>query len=170
VLEAGGSYRHQRRFWFLNFQALPFLETTFRLSERLNATTGQGSTTDRSFDVKLRLLEEGPWNPALAIGLQDLIGTGIYGGEYVVASRRWGPLDVSLGLGFGRLGTRGDFANPLTDLSDGFRTRPRDVGRGGTLRLDFFRGENVAVFGGAEYSLPRLETPWGEVEGLRAKI
>jgi hypothetical protein len=170
TLEAGGSLRNQRRFWFINFQALPFLETTFRLSERLNATTGQGSTTDRSFDVKLRLLEEGPWNPALAIGLQDLIGTGIYGGEYVVASRRWGPLDLSLGLGFGRLGTRADFGNPLAEISNAFHRRQRDVGRGGTLRLDFFRGEDVAPFGGAEYSLPALDTPWGELDGLRAKL
>ena len=35
TLEAGGSFRHQRRFYSVNFQALPFLETTFRLSERL---------------------------------------------------------------------------------------------------------------------------------------
>jgi hypothetical protein len=170
TLEAGGSIRHQRRFWFVNFHALPFLETTFRLSERLNATTGQGSTTDRSFDVKLRLLEEGSWNPAVAVGFQDLIGTGIYGGEYVVASRRWGALDLSLGLGFGRLGTRADFGNPLGSIAERFRTRPRDVGRGGTLRTDFFRGEDVALFGGAEYSLPALPTPWGGVEGLRAKL
>lgn len=47
--------------------------------------------------------------------------------------------------------------------------RPREVGRGGTLRLDFFRGERVAPFGGVEYSLPRLDTPWGELDGLRAK-
>jgi hypothetical protein len=170
TLEAGGTWRRQRRFWFVSFQPLPILETTFRLTERLNATTGRGSTTDRAFDVKLRLLEEGPWNPALAVGLQDVIGTGIYAGEYLVASRRWGPLDVSLGLGFGRLGTRGDFANPLTEFAEGFRTRPRDVGRGGTLRVDFFRGENVALFGGAEYSLPRFGTPWGELDGLRAKV
>ncbi|MCR0984596.1 YjbH domain-containing protein [Roseomonas populi] len=169
TLEAGGTYRHQRRFWFVNFQALPFLETTFRLTERLNATTGRGSTTDRAFDVKLRLLEEGPWNPAVAIGLQDVIGTGIYGGEYLVASRRWGPLDVSFGLGWGRLGTTGTIANPLADLSDRFRTRPRDVGRGGTPRLDFFRGEDVSLFGGVEYSIPALETPWGTLDGLRAK-
>ena len=170
TLEGGVTNRHQRRFVFFNFQALPFLETTFRLTDRLNATTGRGNTTDRSFDVKLRLLEEGPWNPALAVGLQDIIGTGIYGGEYVVASRRWGALDLSFGLGFGRLGTRGDLTNPLTEFSEAFRARPRDVGRGGTLRLNFFRGESVAPFGGAEYSLPSFETPWGEVDGLRAKL
>jgi len=170
TLEAGASVRRQRRFYSVNFQALPFLETTFRLSERLNATTGTGFTTDRSFDVKLRLLEEGPWNPAVAVGLQDLIGTGIYGGEYLVASRRWGPLDVSFGIGFGRLGTRADFDNPLLELSERFRVRPRDVGRGGTLRLDFFRGEDVALFGGAELSIPALSTPWGELDGLRAKV
>ena len=75
TVEAGAAWRRQRRSWFLSFQALPFLETTFRLTDRLIATTGRGNTTDRSFDVKLRLLEEGPWNPALAVGLQDLIGT-----------------------------------------------------------------------------------------------
>ncbi|WP_426954685.1 YjbH domain-containing protein [Muricoccus radiodurans] len=170
TLEAGAALRHQRRFYFLNFQALPWLEATFRLTERLDATAGQGTTTDRSFDVKLRLLEEGPWNPALAVGLQDLIGTGIYGGEYIVASRRWHGVDVSLGLGFGRLGTRGDLTNPLVNLAEGFATRPREVGRGGTLRLDFFRGREVSLFGGVELDLPALPTPWGEVDGFRAKF
>src|SRR5687768_6345012 len=36
TLEAGMSLRHQRRFWFLGFQALPWLEAGFRLAERLN--------------------------------------------------------------------------------------------------------------------------------------
>ncbi|MFC7739180.1 YjbH domain-containing protein [Roseomonas sp. GCM10028921] len=78
-------------------------------------------------------------------------------------------MDVSFGLGFGRLGTQGDPGNPLTEFAEGFRTRPREVGRGGALRLDFLRGERVAPFGGLEYSLPRLDTPWGELDGLRAK-
>jgi hypothetical protein len=149
---------------------LPWLEATFRLSERLNATTGRGTATDRAFDVKLRLIEEGAWTPAVAVGLQDLIGTGIFGGEYVVASRRWRDFDLTLGMGFGRLGTYRDFGNPLTAVSERFAARPRDVGRGGTLRLDFFRGRDVALFGGLEWSLPPVPTPWGEVEGLRAKL
>ncbi|WP_245903362.1 YjbH domain-containing protein [Humitalea rosea] len=169
TLEAGASLRHQRRFWFLSFQALPFLETTFRLSERLNTTTGSGMTTDRAFDLKLRLIEEGQWTPAVAIGLQDVIGTGIYAGEYIAASRRWGPVDATLGLGWGRLATGADTNNPARYFSERFADRPRDVGRGGTLSTSFFRGEESGAFGGIEVSLPAVPTPWGALEGLRAK-
>lgn len=171
TLEAGTAIRHQRRFHALTFQALPFLETTFRLAERLDATAGRGSVTDRAFDLKLRLLEETDARPAVAIGLQDFIGTGIYGGEYLVGSKRFGPLDVTLGLGWGRLGTGGDLGNPLRFASDGFERRPRAVEQGGSINaLPFFRGGDTAVFGGLEYSLPPLPTPWGELEGLRAKL
>jgi hypothetical protein len=166
MLEAGAALRHQRQFWFLSFQALPFLETSFRLTDRLDGTRGWGTTNDRAFDLKLQLWEEGPWRPALAIGLQDAIGTGIFGGEYLVASKRFGLLDVSLGLGWGRLGMGGDLPNPL-----GNRARKRRVGEGGTPAFgSWFRGEEVALFGGVEWSLPGLPTPFGEVEGLRAKL
>jgi hypothetical protein len=30
--------------------------------------------TDRAFDIRLRLVEEGDWTPAVAIGLRDLVG------------------------------------------------------------------------------------------------
>ncbi|MCQ4160726.1 YjbH domain-containing protein [Roseomonas sp. GC11] len=170
TLEFGSALRHQRRFWFVNFQALPFLETTFRLTERLNATTGAGMTTDRAFDLKLRLLEESDVTPALAVGLQDFIGTGLYAGEYVVASKRFWGLDVTAGLGWGRLATHSPWTSPLALASERFATRPRDVGRGGTVQRSWFRGEDMAPFAGVEWSVPPLPTPWGEVEGLRAKL
>lgn len=171
TLEAGASLRHQRRFWFLSFQALPWLEATFRLGERLDGTTGAGITTDRAFDVKIRLLEEGDWWPAVAVGLQDFIGTGIYSGEYVVASKRFGPLDATLGLGWGRLSTQRDMTNPLGELFPSFATRPREVDQGGSINtFNFFRGEDVAWFGGLEYSLPALPGPFGPMEGFRAKV
>ncbi|MFC3126738.1 YjbH domain-containing protein [Pseudoroseomonas globiformis] len=169
TLEAGAAIRHQRRFWFLNFQALPFLETTFRLAERLNATTGEGMTTDRAFDLKLRLLPEGEYNPAVAIGLQDFIGTGLYAGEYIVASKRWWGLDLSAGLGWGRLGTGAEWNNPLSEISPAFDDRPRNVGRGGTFQTGLFRGEEMAPFFGMEWTVPFLRTPWGGIDGLRAK-
>ncbi|HWX48863.1 MAG TPA: YjbH domain-containing protein [Roseomonas sp.] len=169
TLEAGAALRHQRRFWFLNFQALPFLETTFRLTERLDATAGAGMTTDRAFDLKLRLLQESDYLPAVAIGLQDFIGTGLYSGEYIVASKRWWGFDFSAGLGWGRLGTGGEWNNPFSEIDDYFSSRPRKVGRGGTVQFNWFRGEDVAPFAGVEWSVPAFATPWGAVEGLRAK-
>jgi hypothetical protein len=162
TLELGTAWRRQRDFWFLNLQALPFLETTFRLANRLNATTGRGTTVDRAFDVKLRLLRESQFVPALAIGLQDAVGTGIYGGEYLVASKRLGPVDVTLGLGWGRLGTGADLPNAGL-----LAHRSRSVGQGGTPSFGtYFRGRDIAVFGGAEWSLP----PVLGLEGLRAKL
>jgi hypothetical protein len=171
TLEAGTSVRHQRRLWFLSFQALPWLEATYRLAERLDTTAGAGMTTDRAFDLKLRLFEESDWMPAVAVGLQDFIGTGLYSGEYVVASKRFGPLDVTLGMGWGRLGTAGDAPNPFGVLSPRLEERPRRVDQGGSINaFHFFRGERAALFGGLEYSLPELPTPFGAIEGLRAKV
>ncbi|UPY36176.1 YjbH domain-containing protein [Sediminicoccus sp. KRV36] len=171
VVESGISWRQQREFWFVNFQALPFLETTFRLSNRLNGTTGRGTTTDRAFDLKLRVWEENAWRPALAIGLQDVIGTGIYQGEYIVASKRFWALDATMGMGWGRLSTGQDVTNPFTYGAAGFGTRPRSVGQGGTFAWNsLFRGSSAGIFAGLEYSVPPIPTPWGAIEGLRAKL
>jgi hypothetical protein len=167
MLEAGTALRHQRRFHFISFQALPWLEATYRLAERLDGTSGAGMTTDRAFDLKLRLVQEDDWRPAVAVGLQDFIGTGIYAGEYVVASKRFGRLDATLGLGWGRLGTGADLRNPLGEVSERFYERPRRVEEGGQINgFQLFRGEDAAVFGGLEYSLPEVLG----VEGLRAKV
>ena len=171
TVEAGAAWRHQRQFWFLNFQALPFLETSFRLTDRLDATRGRGTSNDRAFDLKLRLWQENAWRPALAVGLQDAIGTGLYAGEYLVASKRFWNFDLSLGLGWGRLGTGGDLRNPAGLAWDRLGNRTRRVGEGGTPQFgSWFRGRDAAVFGGVEWSAPPLPTPWGEVEGLRAKL
>ncbi len=171
TLEGGASLRRDRRFWHLHVQALPFLDATFRVAERLDGFSGTRFTTDRAFDLRLRLVAESDTTPAVAIGLRDFIGTGIYGGEYLVASRRFGDVDLTLGLGWGRLGTGRDIANPLLGLSPGFfGERPRRVGQGGLLSPGFFRGRDAAIFGGVEWSLPPLPTPWGEIAGLRGKL
>jgi len=118
TIEAGASQRHQRRFSFINWQALPWLEATFRLTDRLNATTGHGKTTDRAFDLRARLWEENDWRPALAVGVQDAIGTGIYAAEYMVGSKRFWDFDLTLGMGWGRLATGSDLP---TRWAMGFR-------------------------------------------------
>jgi len=171
VLDAGVSQRRQRRFSFIDWQALPWLEATFRLTDRLNGTTGRGTTTDRAFDIRARVWTENDWRPALAIGVQDVIGTGLYAGEYVVGSKRFWDFDVSLGLGWGRLATGSDLPNPFGVGLSAFNSRPRSVGQGGVPNLtSLFRGPRVDVFGGVEWNVPALATPLGELSGLRVKL
>ena len=123
---------HQRHFWFVNFQALPFLEATFRLDR----AAGRDERARHDHRPRLRR-EDAPVAgervaPGVAVGLQDFIGTGLYAGEYVVASKRFGPWTLTLGLGWGRLGTGADIGNPLAMISPRFARRGREVGEGGT--------------------------------------
>src|SRR5215471_6222154 len=87
----------------LTFQALPWLEGTFRYA-RIDRIAGGSDLFDRSLSVKMRLVEEQGWIPNIALGIQDVVGTGIFGAEYFVATKTIGNVDASLGLGWGRLG------------------------------------------------------------------
>lgn len=133
----------------LTFQITPRLSGSFRYTGVANYTTpGSSRDTyyDRSFDLRYQLVTEGALRPAVAIGLQDFIGTGLYGGEYVVATKTLAPgLSVTGGIGWGRLGSHGSFANT--------GARPVDLlGTGGVPAYDrWFRGD-VAAFGGLAYS------------------
>ncbi len=142
------------------FQITPRLSGTFRYS-RINDYSLPGSATteddyfDRSFDLRYRLTDEGDWMPAVAVGLQDFLGTGAYNGEYVVATKTFGDkLRVTGGIGWGRLGSQGGFDNPFGLVSDRFDERPElDFGEGGTFALEqMFRGD-AALFGGVEYGV-----------------
>ena len=138
------------------FQALPWLEASFRYAINYAlAPIGQRALYDRSFDLKARLWEEGIYMPEIALGLQDFIGTGVYSAEYVVASKRFGPLDLSMGMGWGRLASRPAFENPFCAIYATFCTRPSETGTGGSfLATDWFRGQYVGIFGGFEYTTP----------------
>ena len=70
--------------------------------------------------LKARLLNETTYVPQVAVGIRDLVGTGVWGSEYLVASKKIGNFDVTAGMGWGRLAGKGDFNNPLIQLSDSF--------------------------------------------------
>lgn len=134
----------------LNYQATPWLETTFRYS------AFDYGLYDRSYEVKIRLVQERELMPEIAVGVRDLLGTGVFGSEYLVANKAFGPLDLSLGVGWGRFADRAIFSNPLAQLSDRFSERNSDFGEGGTVQLDaFFAGPDVGMFGGVSYELPK---------------
>ena len=67
-----------------SFQITPWLSGTFRYAGIENfddPSSVDGVYYDRSFDVRVQLLRETRLRPAVAIGLQDFVGTGLYGGE-----------------------------------------------------------------------------------------
>lgn len=182
--EAGASFINPYRNFYLNWQIVPWLEVIFRYTDITNRpgqrppirqSTGRffkdvlklaNSNTflDRSFDFKFRLAKEGKYMPSVAWGLQDAIGTGVFSGEYLVASKHFGRLDMHLGLGWGQVGSRGNIKNPLRIFGKRFKTRATGFsGTGGQFSFGkYFSGETVGLFGGVEYV-----TPW---EGVTVKF
>ncbi|MDC0586864.1 YjbH domain-containing protein [Gammaproteobacteria bacterium] len=131
----------------ITYQATPWLEGTFRYTGFNNFFHW-----DRNYEVKVRLWQEQKYLPQVAVGIRDLVGTGIFGAEYLVASKQFGDFDFTLGMGWGRLAGKGDIKNPLTYFSDRFTTRVNDFGKGGTLSSStFFSGEKAGFFGGLSY-------------------
>jgi hypothetical protein len=140
----------------ITYQTFPWLEATFRYSgiaEAANTASTGYRYYDRNYEAKMRLWTESQYLPQIAIGIRDIVGTGIFGAEYIVASKKIDNFDVTLGVGWGRLAGEGMLSNPLTQISDSFNVRVRDVGVGGTASYkSWFRGENIGLFGGVKYS------------------
>ncbi len=109
---------------------------------------------DKGFNFKIRLKEEGAL-PALAIGINDIGGTGLYGSEYLVASYGINNLDMHFGLGWGSMNgiESSSIKNPLGYISDKFYDRPDEVTfQGGTFSPStYFSGETVTPFYGVAY-------------------
>ncbi len=94
---------------------LPFLQVTGRYTS-INGIQGfsdvpgeygseYGRFKDKVADVKLRLWQENGWQPSIAVGATDLLGTALFKGQYVVATKTFGAaknIEVSAGYGFTR--------------------------------------------------------------------
>ncbi|HVP83430.1 MAG TPA: YjbH domain-containing protein [Rhizomicrobium sp.] len=135
------------------FQVLPRLEGSFRYSHLSNYN--DDDYNDRAFGMKLRLVEESVDWPDISLGLRDLLGTGVYGSEYLVASKHiFRDFDVTAGIGWGRLGSSGALPNPIGAIFPAAKVRqpPHE-----TTQLDFsqlFRGPDIGLFGGVSWHTP----------------
>lgn len=146
-------------------QPLEFLEAGFRYTDignRLYSTiiAGNQSYKDKSVDLKVRLQRESASAPEIAIGLSDFGGTGLFSSEYLVASKRTGDFDWSLGVAWGYLGARGNLPNPLRLFGSSFNTRPITNTNDSAGKFNFgalFRGR-PGLIGGVDYrtSIPGL--------------
>ena len=110
---------------------------------------------DKGFNIKLRVKEQGVY-PAIAIGLNDFAGTGIYSSEYIVGSYGINRTDFHFGIGFGLLdGSDLNFKNPFGYISDKFYERPTETaGIGGSFQPSrYFSGETASPFFGVSHAL-----------------
>ncbi|MDS9466046.1 YjbH domain-containing protein [Paracoccus sp. MBLB3053] len=139
TLGATLNYSDMSRRNTLVFQAMPRLTVALRYGRFDSIAEDRGYVWDRSFDLRYQFLDEDPqgWRPAIAIGLQDFMGTGFYSAEYIVATKTISPrLRVSAGLGWGRLAQSGGIGSPFGD-----RPGP-DAEEGGKPNVDqWFKGE-----------------------------
>lgn len=140
----------------ISFQALPRVGLSFRYTGHgTNGSEAYGRRNhDRSFDAHISILDEGKYMPAISFGLRDFIGTGWYSSEYIVGTKSMGNLELTVGLGFGRLAGRNSFSNPFSALSDKFTRRESNAeGKGGTLgTINWFQGD-ASAFYGAQYQI-----------------
>jgi hypothetical protein len=139
-------------------QITPWLEASFRYTGLQHFEPRYPTYYDRAFAIKVRLWNESDYLPSVAVGISDLVGTGVYSGEYVVASKQIGAVDVTLGMGWGRLASANTIPNPLGVISS-FKNRTiTTVGQqgqaGSTNFGNFFHGKNVGIFGGAVWHTP----------------
>ena len=103
-------------------------------------------------DLKLKLLDEGAYTPAVAVGLQSAFGHKRQAGEYLVFSKRFHDFDFSGGMAWGRLGSAAHIDNPLGKIAGHFgKNRPLD-GVDPNDPGDWFTGKDIGFFAGIEYA------------------
>ena len=167
MLKATLSYQKIADIYNVTYQATPWLQTTFRYTifnpdNPARNTNDIDGLNDRSYSVKINVLDEGKYKPQVAIGAKDVLGTGAWNSEYIVASKKINNLDVTLGLGWGRLAEKNVFKNPFININEDFANRDKGTNTesiggtyGGKLRSgSFFSGNQVGIFGGIKYTVP----------------
>jgi hypothetical protein len=123
---------------------------------------GSGFTQDykdKGFNFKFRLFNETRVFPSIAIGINDIGGTGLYSSEYIVSSYGINNIDFHFGLGWGNLSGGSTIKNPLGYFYDGFKNRPKydpneDISSAtGNFNFGtFFSGKEVSPFFGISYA------------------
>ena len=156
TIATGASFFRHNQHYNIVFQVLPWLEGSFRYSGLQGFDPHYPVYYDRSFALKARLWDETSIVPAVSVGINDIVGTGIYSGEYLVASKQFGSIDATLGIGWGRMATTDLFKNPLTYLSSSFakRTPTQDFSPGSANFSSFFHGPYAGLFGGLVWHTP----------------
>ncbi len=135
-------------FFYTNIQGRPYCAQSFD-------PVCQQDYKDKGFNFRFRIKEEGLW-PAIAVGVNDIAGTGFYSSEYIVGSYGINRTDFHFGIGWGALnGSNNGFKNPLGYLYEGFNNRPMNTeGNGGQFQPGrYFSGKTASPFFGLSHAV-----------------
>jgi len=128
------------------FQPFKWMEAGFRYTSIGNRNYQDGTPNnpqtykDKGFDVKFSLWDESAYAPAIAVGFRDIAGTGLFSGEHVVASKRFGDFDTSLGVSWGNLAGAPQRFAPNSAV--------------GNFQFDNYFSGPARPFGGLQWHLP----------------
>ncbi|MBI5575246.1 MAG: YjbH domain-containing protein [Deltaproteobacteria bacterium] len=107
----GASWAHPYRTYFGAVGIFPRIEISGRITEVIEAPVPNDPVRtknykDKAVDIKLQILPEGKYSPAIAVALLDPHGTRLFASQAIVASKQIYPFDFSIGIGNGRYGRR----------------------------------------------------------------
>ena len=169
----GVTWNRQQPYLRGSIMAYPFswLEASYQYVDINNVLyspvfefSGNQTYKDKSFDFKLRLLEESLYLPQVAVGFRDAAGTGLFSSEYLVISKFYQNFDFTFGLGWGDLNAR-SYTNPLIKINDSFAIRElTGSAKGGEFSTNSFFSGDIGIFGGLEVYLPFLSGATLKVE------
>lgn len=160
----------QYRRWSISAQPFDWFEATLRYTDVRTKRyspyedfSGDQTYKDKGIDFKFRLWQESNYLPQVSVGFRDLMGTGLFDSEFVTASKRYGPFDFTIGIGWGNMAESGNIKNPFCEYKDSWCQRNSGYsGSGGKFEVDSLFHGPAALFGGIEY-----QTPW---QPLRLKL
>ncbi|HEH9416906.1 TPA: YjbH domain-containing protein [Aeromonas sobria] len=160
----------QYRRWSISAQPFDWFEATLRYTDVRTKKyspyedfSGDQTYKDKGMDFKFRLWQESNYLPQVSVGFRDLMGTGLFDSEFVAASKRYGPFDFTIGIGWGNMAESGNIKNPFCEYKDSWCQRNSGYsGSGGKFEVDSLFHGPAALFGGIEY-----QTPW---QPLRLKL
>ncbi|MGY3895328.1 YjbH domain-containing protein [Aeromonas enterica] len=153
----------QYRRWSISAQPFDWFEATLRYTDVRTKKyspyedfSGDQTYKDKGMDFKFRLWQESNYLPQVSVGFRDLMGTGLFDSEFVTASKRYGPFDFTLGIGWGNMAESSNIKNPFCEYKDSWCQRRNSYsGNGGKFEVDSLFHGPAALFGGVEY-----QTPW----------
>jgi hypothetical protein len=139
---------------FIGMQIAEPLYINLRQSMLVSSAGQKPSRVYPGLDFKLRLAEEGRYQPEVVFGMDSAMGHKRHSSEYFALSKRYYDFDFTAGVAWGRLGSAGHISNPFKRLSKHFENDREYNDENASSPSDWFTGEKIGFFGGVEYHTP----------------